>query len=99
MSSPAWLDRRGGECLLRLHIQPRASRTGIAGIHGDRLKIRIHAPPQDGAANDELTRFLADAFGVPRSRVVVVSGHSHRDKTVSVREPVRYPDWLMPADG
>lgn len=98
MSDPAWLDRRDDEWRLRLHVQPRASRTGVAGAHGDRLKIRVHAPPQDGAANDELTAFLADAFGVPRCNVAVVSGQSHRDKTVLVRQPTRSPAWLAAED-
>jgi uncharacterized protein len=98
VNTAPWLEQRGEELRLRLHVQPRASRTAVAGTHGDRLKLRLHAPPQDGAANDELTAFLAEAFGVPRTQVALISGHAHRDKTVSIRRPTRLPVWL-PSSG
>ncbi len=69
---------------LRIRVQPRASRTELAGLHGDALKIRLSAPPVDGAANDALIRFLADALGVPRAAVEVAAGHASRSKTVRV---------------
>jgi len=68
-----------------LHVQPRASRTQWAGIHGGAaLKLRLQAPPVDGKANEELIRFLADYFGVPRSAVSILSGQSGRDKCVLI---------------
>jgi len=70
---------------LTLHIQTRASRTEIAGRHGDAIKIRLAAPPVDGAANAELVTFLADRLGVPRSAVVIRHGESGRRKTVEIR--------------
>jgi len=81
---PAWLQRRPGRITLSLRVQPRASRDEVAGIHGDRLKLRITAPPVDGAANRHLCRFLADLFGVPAASVRLVRGESGRDKTVEV---------------
>jgi uncharacterized protein (TIGR00251 family) len=69
---------------LTLHIQPRASRTGLAGLHGGALKIRIAAPPVDGAANLELLRFLAKLLGVGRSSLELAAGASARRKTVLV---------------
>ena len=63
-------------------VQPRASRTEVAGMHGDAVKIRLAAPPVDGAANEELVRFLADLLGLPRSSVSIASGQSGRRKTV-----------------
>ena len=54
------------------------------GRHGDAIKIRIKAPPVDGAANEELIRFLAKRFGVPRSAVQLLSGASSRDKRVAI---------------
>jgi len=69
---------------LRLRIQPRASRTEVAGLHGDLLRIRLSAPPVDGAANEELIRFLADLLGVPRRAVEITAGHSGRQKTVLI---------------
>ena len=59
--------------VLAVHVQPRAPRTEVVGRYGDALKIRVHAPPVDGAANAELVRFLAERLGVPRSAVTIVS--------------------------
>jgi len=70
---------------LALHVQPGASRTELAGRHGNSLKVRVAAPPVDGAANDELVRFLAAVLGVTRSSVTVLSGLSARKKGVLVR--------------
>jgi len=77
-----------GGVLLRLRIQPRASRTEIAGIQGSALKIRLLAPPVDGAANEALIRFLAELLEVPRSRVTIRSGLASRSKTVHIAAPV-----------
>jgi uncharacterized protein len=65
-------------------VQPRASRTEIVGEHGDMVKLRIAAPPVDGAANEELIRFLAKQLHVPAAAVRVVSGQSARRKIVEV---------------
>jgi uncharacterized protein (TIGR00251 family) len=70
---------------LTLHIQPGASRTELAGRHGDAIKIRVAAPPVDGAANAELVSFLAHRLGVPRSAVVIRHGESGRRKTIEIR--------------
>jgi uncharacterized protein (TIGR00251 family) len=69
---------------LSVHVQPRASRTELAGLHGDALKIRLAAPPVDGAANEALLRFVADTLGVPRSAATLVSGATARRKVVEV---------------
>jgi len=77
-----------------VHAQPGAKRSGVAGLHGDRLKIRIAAPALDGRANDALVEFVADRLGVPRRSVSVVSGERSRDKLVAVAgdcEPARLP--------
>ncbi len=74
-----------GGVRLTLHVQPRASRTGLAGLHGDAIKIRLAAPPVDGAANAELVRFLAELLGVARSAVEIVSGETGRRKVVRVQ--------------
>lgn len=71
--------------MLQLHIQPRATRTGLVGVHGDRLKIRIASPPVEGAANDELVRFLAETLAVPRRQIDLTKGRSGRWKTVVIR--------------
>jgi uncharacterized protein (TIGR00251 family) len=74
-----------GGVRLRVRVQPRASRSEIAGVHGDELRIRLQAPPVDGAANEALVRFLADALGAPRAAVEIVSGLASRSKTVVIR--------------
>ena len=70
--------------ILHIHVQPRASRTVVVGRHGDAVKIRLKAPPVDGAANDELIRFLAERLGVPRGAVTIVGGQTGRAKRVRI---------------
>ena len=67
------------------HMQPRASKTEIVGLHGEALKIRIAAPPVDGQANAELCRFLARQLGVAQQCVQVMSGSSSRQKRVFIK--------------
>ena len=69
---------------LIIHVVPRAAESVIAGRHGDALKIRLAAPPVDGAANDELIRFLAERLSVPRSAITIAAGQTSRRKTVKV---------------
>ncbi len=56
----------------------------MAGTHGDALKIRLAAPPVEGAANRELIDFLARRLGVPKSAVRIVKGERGRDKLIEV---------------
>jgi len=67
------------------HIQPRASRTEVSGLHGDALKVRVTAPPADGRANEAVCRLLADLFGVAGSWVTLSSGAASRDKRFIIR--------------
>lgn len=67
-----------------LYIQPGAKKSGYAGIHDGRPKIKIAAPPSDGAANNELCRFIATALKVPKSKVKISMGTSSRLKTVEI---------------
>jgi hypothetical protein len=68
-----------------VHVQPKARRTEIVGAHGTALKIRVQAPPVEGAANAAVATFIADVLGVPRRNVEIVSGAGSRLKTVEVR--------------
>ena len=70
--------------LLLILLQPRSSKNEIAGVHGDRLKIRLTAPPVDSKANEELCEFLAEKLGVSKSRVRIVRGEKSRKKDVLV---------------
>lgn len=74
--------RDRGDLLLELRIQPRASDSGFAGRFGDRVRVRLKAPPVDGRANEALVEFLAREFGVPKSAVTIERGHGSRDKRV-----------------
>lgn len=69
---------------LTIRVQPRASRTELAGLHGDAIRIRLQAPPVDGAANDALIAFLAEYLGVPRRQIRLVAGLSSRTKVVEI---------------
>ena len=71
--------------LLRLRIQPTASRDEVTGVMGDSIKVRLAAPPVDGAANEALVDLLASRLRVPRSAVELVSGRQGRIKLVSVK--------------
>lgn len=72
------------DLLLRVYIQPRASRNQLCGIQGDELKIRLTSPPVDGAANKLCREFIADFFGVAKSSVEIVSGDTSRHKKIKV---------------
>lgn len=80
-----WALERTEGTEIRVHIQPRASKTEIVGVHGEALKIRIAAPPVDGQANAELFRFLAGRFSVPQHSVKVISGWNSRHKRVLIK--------------
>jgi uncharacterized protein (TIGR00251 family) len=75
---------RNDDLLLSVQVVPRASRSEIVGEHDGSLRVRIAAPPVDGAANEELTRVLAKAFKVPRAAVKLVAGQSGRLKQVRI---------------
>lgn len=77
-------DAVDGGTRLRVRAQPRASRSEIVGEHGDAVRVRLAAPPVDGAANDELVRVLAKALHIAPSRVSVVAGATGRDKVVHI---------------
>jgi uncharacterized protein (TIGR00251 family) len=80
----AWLKPTPGGVRIRVHVQPRASTSSLQGLHGDALKIRLAAPPVDGAANEALVGFLADILKRPRSAVRLTRGAASRRKTVEV---------------
>jgi hypothetical protein len=81
---PPWLRAAGGGVILEVLVQPRASRTRVAGEHDGRLKIQLAAPPVDGEANAALVAFLAAARGVRKADVAIERGDTGRRKTVRV---------------
>jgi hypothetical protein len=64
---------------------PKSSKNQIAGAHDDALKVKLAAPPVDGAANKMCLAFLAKSFQVPKSSLEIVSGHAGRRKLIVVR--------------
>ena len=81
---PAWLRPRDDGCVVTVWVRPRASRSGVDGLHGDALGVRVTAVPADGAANRELIAVLAAALGVRRSDVELEAGTGGRQKRVRV---------------
>jgi len=74
-----------GEALvIDIQVVPRASRTAVGGMTGERLRVAVTAPPVDGAANAAVLEALADAFAVPRRAVEIVRGLTGRRKTVRI---------------
>ena len=78
------IEARDGGVRFAVHVQPRASQTGLAGSHGDAVKIRLQAPPVDDAANEMLVDFVSERFAVARRNVRIVSGTHSRAKVVEV---------------
>jgi uncharacterized protein len=70
--------------LLRLTVVPGAQRTQVVGLYGDRLKVRLAAPPAKGAANRELLDFLARSLNLPKSSLQLTMGAQSRTKVVAV---------------
>jgi uncharacterized protein (TIGR00251 family) len=67
-----------------IHLQPRSSQNELCGVHGDRLKIRLTAPPVDSKANEALCKFLAGKLGVSKSQVQITRGEKSRKKDVLI---------------
>ena len=75
-----------GGIAIRIRASPNAKKTEVVGVTGDRVKIRLHAPPVDGKANKELISFLAKTIGVRKSACTITHGETSRDKTAFVRD-------------
>ncbi len=79
-----WFRETSEGVTFRVHVQPRAARNRLQGMHDDALKISLTAPPVEGAANRLCRDFLADLLKLPRARVEVVGGQKSRRKTIYV---------------
>jgi len=80
----SWLVSEPNGCVLTIKVVPRASRNEVTGVEDAWLRIRLHAPPVDGRANDELVRFLAEKLEAPKRAIAVISGETGRIKRVRV---------------
>ena len=77
-----WYQESGQGLTIRVQVQPRASRQRVGPVHDERLKVSVHAPAVDGAANEAVVALIAKTFGLPRRAVTVVQGHRSRRKTL-----------------
>ena len=91
-NGPSWLNIQGTVLHIVLHVLPGAVRSEVVGTHRDALKVRLAAPPVDGRANEELIRFLAEQFGVPKRQVEILRGTTGRRKHVRITSPACRPD-------
>ena len=73
-----------GRVRLAIRVQPRAARSEVVGAYGDGLKVRLMAPPVDGAANEELVELLARTFAVARRSIRILAGERSRSKIVEL---------------
>jgi uncharacterized protein (TIGR00251 family) len=78
------IKEQDGVVTLRIRVQPRASRTELAGEHGGAIKLKIAAPPVDGKANEQCRRFLAKLLDVSAGSVEIIKGDSSRDKVIRI---------------
>ncbi len=78
------IEEKKGDLLFRIFVQPKSSKNVISGIHGDALKVKITAPPVDGAANAMCIKFFSKLLGVSKSSLEIASGQSGRNKRVRV---------------
>lgn len=76
--------------VLNLYVQPNASRTEWAGLHGDALKLQLKAAPVDGKANEAVCDFLAEIFAVKRHFVVLLSGQQSRHKRILIKQATEF---------
>lgn len=99
MEKERWYRWDGAALDLRVRAKTRCRDEGLAEVAGDALGVRVNAPPLEGKANKRLVLVLAEAFGVPKSRVRLLRGGRSRCKWFRIEEPSRVPEPLQPALG
>lgn len=83
---PAWRTTSTNDGVtLTCQVQPGARRSEIVGFHGEALKIKVAAPPVEGAANEELMRFVAETLGLRTSAVSLLKGATSRQKVLLIK--------------
>lgn len=85
------------DLIVNIRVQPRASKTSLAEIVGEEIKLRLTSAPVDGAANQQLIEYLAKSFGVAKSAIQLVAGEKSRHKRVRIMQPRRLPDSISTA--
>jgi uncharacterized protein (TIGR00251 family) len=72
------------EIILKIYLQPKASKNEIVGPYRDGIKVKVTAPPVEGKANEALIKFLAKEFKMSASSVEILKGHHSREKIVRI---------------
>jgi len=80
----SWINQSGDGVIITVHAVPRAAKDAVQGLHGDALKIRLHAPPVDGKANEALIYFLSKMLNIPKNNITLKSGLNQRRKIIVV---------------
>jgi len=91
-----WYRWKNEALILDICVQPRAGRDECVGPRGDRLKIRLTAPPVDGKANQHLLKYLATLCGVRRNKVSLICGANGCNKRVAIDHPKTLPAGIDP---
>jgi len=86
---------QGDDLIIRIYVQPKASKNEFCAVHDDAIKVRITAPPIDGKANQQLIQFLSKNFKVPKSQVQLLSGESSRQKRFCIHSPKALPAIIL----
>jgi len=82
-----WFREDSNGVTFAVRVVPRASRSEVAGLHDGTLRVRVAAPPVEGAANRELVKFLAKRFKVSPAAITLVSGTSSKNKVIRIANP------------
>jgi len=79
-----WINQSDDGVIITVHAVPRAAQNAVQGLHGDALKIRLHAPPVDGKANEALISFLSRKLNIPKGNITLKSGANQRRKIIAI---------------
>lgn len=80
-----WLNKTKDGFVIKIHVVPNSSKTQVIGEHGDRLKVKIKAPPVDGKANAEVIEFFSKFFGLKKNQVEIIVGETSKSKNILLR--------------
>ncbi|RMG74584.1 MAG: YggU family protein [Nitrospirae bacterium] len=82
MKIPYKRSKRG--IIIEVKVEPRSSRAQVAGLLGEKLKVKLTSPPVEGAANKQLIEVLSKFFGVKKSSISIIRGQSSKNKTIEI---------------
>ncbi len=77
---------QSGSIILRVKVEPRSSRSGISGLYGDSLKVKLTSPPVEGKANNEIISVLSKVLGIKKKQIEIVSGRSSKNKIIRLTD-------------